>query len=145
MREGTSQPVMDMSGTDDRQDVPGADGLATRDPQEVAAEAADLAARMEGDSTLRLDVAYQLVTGRGRIGELTRELDTERRRLNAALRMAPSGSEAPRLHRAIVRVVPWFLCFVCGMVAFVLLTMLLSVAAPCAAVTPRTSALVAAP
>ena len=81
MREGTSQPVTDMSGTDDRQDVPGADELATRDPQEVAAEAADLAARMEGDSTLRLDVAYQLVTGRGRIGELTRELDTERRRL----------------------------------------------------------------
>ena len=144
MREGTSQPATDMSGTDDSQDVPGADELATRDPQEVAAEAADLAARMEGDSTLRLDVAYQLVTGRGRIGELTRELDNERRRLDAALQMAPSASE-PRLQRAIIRAVPWFLCFVGGLVAFVLLTVLLSVAAPCAVVTPRTSALVAAP
>jgi len=143
MREGTSQPATDMSGTDDRQDVPGAGELATRDPQEVAAEAADLAARMEGDATLRLDVAYQLVTGRGRIGELTRELETERRRLNAAVQMASSGSE-PGLQRAIVRAVPWVLCFVGGMAAFVLLTVLLNIAAPCAVVSPRTSGLVAA-
>jgi hypothetical protein len=87
-------------------------------------------------------VAYQLFTGRRRIDELTRELDTERRRLNAALRMAPLSSE-PRQQLAIMRVLPWFLCFVGGMVAFVLLTLLLSVAAPCGVVTPRTAALVA--
>src|SRR5437870_5099438 len=113
-----------MSGSDDLQDtVPGAAGLATQDPQALAVEATGLAARMQSDSTLRLDVAYQLLTGRGRIDELTRELATERRRLNAALRMTPPSTE-PRLPLAIIRVVPWFLCVVGGMVAFALLTLM---------------------
>ena len=118
-----------MRGTE--ADEPSVPKLATPDPQVLAADAGQLAERMRADETLRLDIAYQLLGGRHRIAELEAQLATESRRLNAALRSLAPAASAPSLQRALVRAVPWFLCFLLGMIAFAALTALLAMVTPC--------------
>lgn len=104
---------------------------AVEDPSELlAAEARQLAAEMEGNAARRVDLAYQLVNGRARIAALNQELAVERQRLEACVRSLASGSSSGPLQRALTRVLPPLLFFVAGMVAFAVLTFLLSIANP---------------
>lgn len=99
------------------------------DPSDLlAAEAARLAAEMEGDPARRVDVAYQLLHAKLRIGELSRELTLEQQRLEACVRSLASGQASGPIQRALARVLPPLLFFVAGMVVFAVLTFLLSVA-----------------
>ena len=99
------------------------------DPAVLAERAARLASEMEGDRARCVDVAYQLLTGQQRIGELDRELVVERRRLEACLQSMSSGQQdAGPIRQAFARALPALMFFVAGMVAFALLTFLLSVA-----------------
>lgn len=100
----------------------------THDAPELSVQARELAAALEADATLRLDVAYEMLVGRETLGALRTELATERRRLEASVRAMAGQPRGARSEFA--RLVPWLSCFVAGMVVFALLTWVLETVAP---------------
>jgi hypothetical protein len=103
----------------------------SRDPAALSAEARELVSRMQADQSFCLDVAYQLLTGRQRVEQLTAELDMERRRVDACVRaMAPPPVSGGPIRRALVKVVPAIAHLLAGMLFFVLLLVALSALDP---------------